>query len=59
MIAWAMHSSMDGKDDISKHTDRELLPTKYILVPGAANMLESRVMLSAILAAIVVYLVSW
>ena len=58
MIAWAMHSSMDGKDDISRHTGRELLPTKYILVPGAANMLESRVMLSAILAAIVVYLVS-
>ena len=58
MIAWAMHSSMDGKDDISRHTDRELLPTKYILVPGVANMLESRVMLSAILAAIVVCLVS-
>ena len=58
MIAWAMHSSMDGKDDISRHTDRELLPTKYILVPGAANMLESGAMLSAILAAIVVCLVS-
>ena len=58
MIAWAMHSSMDGKVDISRHTDRELLPTKYILVPGAANMLESHVMLSAILAATVVYLVS-
>ena len=58
MIAWAMHSSMDGNDDISRHTDRRVLPTKYILVPGAANMLESRVMLSAILAAIVVYLVS-
>ncbi|CAH3117058.1 unnamed protein product [Porites lobata] len=58
MIAWAMHSSMDGNEDISKHTDREVLPTKYILVPGAANMLESRAMLSAILAAIVVCLVS-
>ena len=58
MIAWAMHSSMDGNEDISKHTDREVLPTKYILVQGAANMLESRAMLSAILAAIVVCLVS-
>ena len=53
-----MHNSLDGNADITQHTDRELLPTKYILVPGAANMLESRVMLSAILAAIVVYLVS-
>ena len=58
MIAWAMHNSLDGNADITQHTDREVLPTKYILVPGAANMLESRVMLSAILAAIVVYLVS-
>ena len=58
MIAWAMHNSMDGNVDITKHTDREVLPTKYTLVQGAANMLESRVMLSAILAAIVVYLVS-
>ena len=58
MIAWAMHSSMDGIEDISKHTDSEVLPTKYILIPGAANMLESRVMLSTILAAIVVCLVS-
>ena len=58
MIAWAMHSSMDGNADITQHTDREKLPTKYILVPGAANMLESRVMLSAIVAAIAVYLVS-
>ena len=58
MIAWAMHNSLDGNADITQHTDREFLPTKYILVPGAANMLESRVILSAILAAIVVYLVS-
>ena len=58
MIAWAMHSTMDGNDDIFRHTDKEVLPTKYILVPGAANMLKSRVMLSAILAAIVVFLVS-
>ncbi|XP_073241699.1 DBH-like monooxygenase protein 1 homolog isoform X1 [Porites lutea] len=58
MIAWAMHSSMDGNNDISRHTEKEVLPTKYILVPGAANTLKSRVMLSAILAAIVVYLVS-
>ena len=58
MIAWAMHSSMDGNNDISRHNEKEVLPTKYILVPGAANTLKSRVMLSAILAAIVVYLVS-
>ena len=37
MIAWAMHNSMDGDVDISKHTDREVLPTKYILVPGASK----------------------
>ena len=58
MIAFAMHDSMDGDVDISEHTDKGVLPTKYTLVPGAANMLESRVMLSVILAAIVVYLVS-
>ena len=58
MIAWAMHNSLDGNVDIIQHTDRGLLPTKYTLVPGAANMLESRVMLSVILTAIVVYLVS-
>ena len=58
MIAWAMHSTMDGKNDISRHNDKVVLPTKYILVPGAANTLKSRVMLSVILAAVAVYLVS-
>ena len=58
MIAWAMHSSEDGNADIKKHTKTRVLPDKYTLISGATNMLESRVLLSAILAAIVVYLVS-
>ena len=49
---------MDGSADISKHTSTGVLVDKYTLVPGVANLLESRVTLSAILAAIVVYLVS-
>ena len=53
-----MHSSMQGNVDIPKHTLTGVLPQKYTLISGAENMLESRVMLSAILAAIVVYLVS-
>ena len=53
-----MHSSMDGNVDISKHTTTGALPNKYTLISGAPNMLESRVMLSAILAAVVAYLVS-
>ena len=70
-IAWAMHSSMDGNVDISKHTGTGVLPNRYTLVPetgststststttGAASILESRVMFSAILAAIAVFLVS-
>ena len=50
MIAWAMHSAMDGDVDISRHTARGILPNKYSLVPGpvggkgAASVLESRVM---------------
>ena len=58
MIAWAMHSSEDGNADIVKHTKTGVLPDKYTLISGATNMLESRVLLSAILTAIVVYLVS-
>ena len=69
MIAWAMHSSMDGNVDITQHTAWRVLPNKYTLVPGtgstststttgAASMLESHVMFSTILAAIAVYLMS-
>ena len=69
MIAWAMHSSMDGNVDITQHTGWGVVPNRYTLVPGtgstststttgAASMLESRVMFSTILAAIAVYLMS-
>ena len=51
-------AAMDGNADISKHTSTGVRPDKYTLVPGVVNMLESRVMLSAILATIVVHLVS-
>ena len=55
MIAWAMHSSMDGDVDISRHTARGILPNKYTLVPGpvggtgAASVLKSRVMFLTII----------
>jgi len=68
-----MHNSMDGDVDISMHTYRGVLPNKYTLVPGTGgtststptstttadtSMLKSRVMFSAVLAVIAVYLVS-
>ena len=55
MIAWAMHSSMDGDVDISRHTARGILPNKYTLVPGpvggtgATSVLKSRVMFLTII----------
>ena len=55
MIAWAMHSAMDGDVDISIHTSRGILPNKYTLVPGpiggtgATSVLKSRVMFLTII----------
>ena len=55
MIAWAMHSAMDGDVDISRHTARGILPNKYTLIPGpvggasAASVLKSRVMFLTII----------
>ena len=68
-MAWAMRGTSDGNVDIAVHTARGILSNRYTLVPetgstststttGAASMLESRVMFSAILAVTAVYLMS-